>query len=264
MIRRLSRLSVVGALVALPFFGTLSPAQAAPVATAPSITAEFLPDSIPSGEISTLTLTLEASASATENTMDLAFSATMPGDMEIASGGADTDCRGLLVADVGTNTIDFSGGGLPPSQSCTITVSVTTTATQTFTTSDLTSDQGTGGAAADTLTVLVSDTTITSSLSPAEVTPGNISRMTYSYVRPTGGFEIFNLTAALPAGVVVATPANGVSSCGGTINATAGGSSFSIFNAFSAVPANCSIGFDVLAVDRGSYEIETDFRGQHR
>ncbi|PYG27155.1 uncharacterized protein DUF11, partial [Pelagimonas varians] len=260
MIRRLSRLSVVGALLSLPFLATSATAQGAVV---PTLTAEFTPDDILPDTISTLTFAIEETGGSVP-VDDLAFSVNLPSSVVIAKGDVTNDCAGTLGAAEGATSISFAEGKLGSGKRCEIEIPVSssTVGVHTLTTSALTSNAGTGTTATDDLTVVAASVTITSSLSSTTATPGDTVRMTYNYTGPGSVIDSFNLNATLPDGLVIATPSGATSTCNGpidgTLTAVPGGTSFGLRSAGN-LATSCTIVFDLRAVNRGTYLIDTDF-----
>ena len=92
----------------------------------PAFNANFTPDTIGVGSTSTLTFTIDNSASATTAT-DLTFSNTLPAGVTIASPGVPlSECiNGLVVAPEGGDTISFTEGRVSSNTVCTVSVNVT-------------------------------------------------------------------------------------------------------------------------------------------
>ncbi|MBO9463895.1 hypothetical protein J7443_01510 [Tropicibacter sp. R15_0] len=253
MICQLGRLFRAISVVSLPLIGTAAMA-------APQLAVSVSPDPIIPGGVSELTFTISTTDAVP--TESIAFTGNLPaGIVSVGIGSVQNGCAGSLAASVGASSISFSGGQLEALGTCQIVVPVTssTVGTHTISTSTLTSDQGSALAVNDTLEVAASNHSITKTLTPTTVHPGSVTRVTYDYTHTTGGlFNYFNLATTLPSGLVLADPANASQDCGGTLNATAGGSTVTLFLP-SIAPTSCTVGFDVLAVDRGDYTLETTF-----
>jgi len=126
----------------LASFLALTPGLALSQASVPSFSALFSPDTITSGNNSTLTLTItEVSGSPAS---DLAFGATLPSGVTVAAGSQSNTCNGTFTAASGGSSLNLSDGRLGASQSCVVTLPVTssTVATHTLLTGDLTSSLG--------------------------------------------------------------------------------------------------------------------------
>ncbi|HPJ67815.1 MAG TPA: InlB B-repeat-containing protein [Desulfobacteraceae bacterium] len=122
----------------------------------PIFSKNFSPETILSGGTSTLTFTIDNTASALAAT-GLAFTDNLPDGVVVATPpNASAACTGgSLTATDGSSTITYSGGSVPAGASCTIQVDVTssTAGIQTNTTGDLTSSSGNSGPATASLTV---------------------------------------------------------------------------------------------------------------
>jgi len=122
----------------------------------PAFSKAFTPATISNGGISTLTFTIDNTASVLAAT-GLAFTDTLPAAVLVADPpNASTTCSGgSLTAGAGSSTITYSGGSVPAGASCTIQVDVTSNALGVHQniTSDLTSSSGSSGSATADLTV---------------------------------------------------------------------------------------------------------------
>lgn len=151
-----------------------------PVADAcarPAFTKAFAPAAIETGETSTLTFTIDGSATTLAATA-LAFTDVLPAGVEIAATpNASTTCTGgTLTAVAGTNTIGYAGGSLAAGASCTVSVDVTsdTADAHVNTSGDLTSSLGNSGVATATLTVAEAAFTVPAATGGGTIT-GTIS-----------------------------------------------------------------------------------------
>ena len=117
----------------------------------------FAPNPILAGGVSTLTFTIDNSASAFAAT-SLDFTDNLPAGLVIAAAPAvSTTCTGgILTALAGTGVISYTGGSVGAGASCTVTVDVTGPAIGAFvnTSGDLTSSSGNSGPASDTLDII--------------------------------------------------------------------------------------------------------------
>jgi hypothetical protein len=122
----------------------------------PTFAKVFAPDTIGAAQISTLTFTIDNSASAVAAT-NLDFTDNLPAGTVVATpSNASTTCTGgTLTAADGSAVITYTGGTAPAGGSCTVTVDIAVTGpgASVNTSGDLTSDSGTSGSASDTLTV---------------------------------------------------------------------------------------------------------------
>ncbi len=123
----------------------------------PTFAKSFSPNTIEVGQTSTLTFTIDNSAS-TLIASGLAFTDNLPAGMVIAnpSSNASTTCTGgTLTAIAGSGTITYTGGSVAAGASCTVQVDVegSSEGSHVNTTGDLTSSSGNSGTATATLTV---------------------------------------------------------------------------------------------------------------
>lgn len=127
-----------------------------PTPIAPVFSKAFAPDEIEAGSVSTLTFTIDNSASADPAT-GLDFTDAMPSEIVVADpASASTTCTGgSITAAVGTSTVAYTGGEVAAGATCTVQVDVTSSEEGAFvnTSGDLTSSLGNSGAAEATLTV---------------------------------------------------------------------------------------------------------------
>ncbi|MEE2635201.1 hypothetical protein DD556_17600 [Phaeobacter sp. JL2872] len=156
------------------------------VEPAPSFAKAFTPTSVALGGVSTLTFTIDNSASAIAATA-LDFTDNLPAGMEMAAApNAATTCTGgTLTAAAGTGTLSYTGGTVAAGASCTVRADVTSTATGTLsnTSGDLTSSSGNSGTAAANLDVpeisfdapLATDDVINGAEAPALTLSGSSS-----------------------------------------------------------------------------------------
>ncbi len=261
---RIARRRVVGPAIAL---AVMLAAVAAPVAAtgaAPSFFKVFSPDTIGLGSTTTLVFTI-GNANPTP-VLNLAFSDTLPAGVLIATPAlASTTCRdATLTAPAGGSTIVFTGGRVEGSSSCTVRVNVTGTSlgTKMNVSGDLTSDHGNSGAASDDLMVVADRPGFVKSFSPSTVPLGGRSTLTFTIDNTAnpGTVTFASFSDALPAGLVIAGPANASTTCGGTptFSATPGGSVFSYTSGIDAtvVAGNgtCTVSVDVVAVGGGQLD----------
>ncbi len=122
----------------------------------PTFAKIFAPDTIEAGAVSTLTFTIDNSASALAAT-SLDFTDNLPAGVVVATpANSSTDCSGGTVTAVGgSGVITYTGGTIAAGASCTVQADVTSVvaASHVNVTGDLTSSSGNSGTATDTLTV---------------------------------------------------------------------------------------------------------------
>jgi hypothetical protein len=249
LLRRVSHLLLASFLL-LP---GLVQAQSAPSFSAPSFSAVFSPDSITSGNNSTLTLTITEISGLPAS--DLTVSAALPAGVTVTGGSQSNTCNGTFTAVSGSSSLSLSEGRLGASQSCVMTLPVTssTVATHTLVTGDLTSSLGNSGTATDDLTVSLPTPVFSHSFAPSTVNPGDISTLTYTIDNSAGALDIFSSSfdETLPSGLALTTPASVVNNCGGSIQVTSGGNNVDVDSVSLAAGASCTITVDVEALSLG-------------
>ncbi|MCH9698017.1 MAG: IPTL-CTERM sorting domain-containing protein [Gammaproteobacteria bacterium] len=256
------------------------------VALGPGFTKTFTPDTIGPGGISTLRFDIiNGNPSPVEQ---LAFTDNLPAGVTIASPSNTTSTCGdfaILNAPNGGSTITFTNGEVAGSASCFITVDVTssTIGTHTNTSSNLTSLAGTGTTATDDLNVVTNRPGFSKSFAPNSISLGSRSTLTFTIDNTLNASRVGNLdfTDNLPAGMVVADPANTFTDCisasaPDTTLTAAPGSNVIVLNAngntifpgFEVLPigATCSVSVDVTAtgigmLDNVTSELLADFTG---
>ncbi|SMX40768.1 DUF7933 domain-containing protein [Maliponia aquimaris] len=250
------------ALVCL--MSALPPAGVQAQSSAPSFAKAFAPTTIGPGSVSTLTFTIgNSAASAVQN---LAFTDTLPAGMTIADGTAATNCTdGVLVAPTSGGTITFSGARLAAGQTCTVTVDVTASAPGPYanTSGDLTSSAGNSGPATANLTVNTNTPGFSKSFAPSSIPLGGTSTLTLTIDNSANSGLVSSLgfTDTLPAGLVVATPANTSTTCTGTLTTAAGSSSIALSSAFLMAGTSCQVSVDVAGSTLGAHANSVDLSG---
>jgi uncharacterized repeat protein (TIGR01451 family) len=153
----------------------------------PAFSKAFSPATIGAGEVSTLTFTIDNSASAIAAT-DLAFSDALPAGTSIAAApNAGTTCGGTLTASAGSGTISLSGGSVGAGASCTVSVDVTAAAEGSYdnVSSELSSSSGTSGPASATLQVVGTEFSIAKAFLSQPVIPGGLVDLEFSIDNPS-------------------------------------------------------------------------------
>jgi hypothetical protein len=223
----------------------------------PTFAKSFAPNFIGVGQTSTLTFTIDNSASALAATA-LDFMDNLPAGMSVAnpSNGSTTCTGGILTAAPGTTVITYSGGSIAAGASCTVSVDITAGSAGALinTTGDLTSSSGNSGTATDTLTVNPQPG-FAKTFAPNPIIIGGTSTLTFtmnnsaSTVAATG----LDFTDNLPPGMVVATPANSATTCtGGTLTAASGTAVVTYTGGSVAAGATCTVTVDVTVSVAGS------------
>lgn len=119
-----------------------------------------------------------------------------------------------------------------------------------------TSEDG-NDAAFDNIQVLDATPQLEKSFSPEIVNVGGVSQLTFTITNTTelAAKEGWSFTDKLPAGLVVADPATGSTTCAAptTITATAGGDSIAVKGSLAAEIAYCTVEVDVTSSKEGRY-----------
>ena len=257
--------TVVTALVLAAF--SLATAPEAYAQTALSFDKSFAPSTIGPGSVSTLQFTLTNNLSTPVS--NVAFTDNLPASVVIATpANLQTTCnlgsndgRGtpgsLTVPDGGTSIV-LTGGRLGATDSCIITLDVTssTVGVHANDAGVLTSSGGSSDNATADLTVDAGRPGFSKSFSPNPVSLGSTSTLTFNINNSANTSAASGLLFSdnLPAGMVIATPANATTDCtGGTLTATAGTNSISYTQGFVAASSNCSVSVDVTTNNTGDF-----------
>ncbi|HEX7833295.1 MAG TPA: DUF11 domain-containing protein, partial [Thermoanaerobaculia bacterium] len=233
-------------------------------ATPPSIAKSFAPDPIAVNGVSTLTFTLTNPNAAA--LAGAAFNDTLPAGVQVAATpSAATTCAGATWAPAaGNTTLTFSGGTIPASGSCTVSVNVTaTTAGAHANVSGFlsTTESGTSitTVATDTLTAVLPPS-IAKQFDPNPIVDGQFTTLTFTITNPNqdnalSGVAFGDTFPATPGVMTVApTPNASTSGCGApTFSPIPGAGSISFSGATIAGGATCIVSVDVTVSEPGSY-----------
>ncbi|MEM7349853.1 MAG: IPTL-CTERM sorting domain-containing protein [Acidobacteriota bacterium] len=222
----------------------------------PTFAKAFAPNPIVIGGTSTLTFTIDNSASTSAATA-LDFTDNLPAEIVNATpANAVNGCGGTLTAADGGSVISLTGGTVGAAATCTIMVDVTssTAGAHVNLTGDLTSSLGNSGTATDTLTV-DPPPTFAKAFAPDTIPAGTVSTLTFTIDNSGSitGATALDFTDNLPAEIVIATPANAVNGCGGTVTAADGGSVISLTGGTVGAGATCTIDVDVTSSTLGAH-----------
>lgn len=229
----------------------------------PMFAKAFAPNPIAVGGISTLTFTIDNSASAvTASSLD--FTDHLPAGVVVAgTPNASTTCTGgTITATAGTGMISYTGGTVGAGASCTVQVDVVASPAGMFTntTGDLSSSSGNSGTASDTLTVNPPPG-FSKSFAPNPIDPDEISALTFTIdnTGSTAAATGLDFTDNLPADVVVATPSNATTTCtGGTLTATPETGVITYTGGIVSAGASCTVSVDVTSRRKGDHVNTTD------
>ncbi len=223
----------------------------------PGFSKQFTPDLVFSGQASQLSLSIDNSANVLDATA-LDFTDNLPALLVVASpSNASTTCTGgTLTATPGSGVVSYTGGSVSAGATCEVLVDVVPNSTGSFvnTTGDLTSDLGNSGTASATLTA-EERPSISKIFNPGVIFLGQNSTvvLTIDNSAATQALTAINVVDNLPAGMIVANPANASTTCsGGSIGAVSGGTSVTYSGGGLAGGATCTVSFDVSANATGS------------
>lgn len=225
-----------------------------------SLTKAFVPTTLPSpGSVSRLTISIgNNSATALTN---LAVTDNLPAGMVLAAQPhAVTTCAGGLVdALPGTDRVSLSGGGVAASATCTVAVDVTAilagTLNNTLRAGAVTNNQGMTNVSPFTANLAsLASLGVEKHFEPAAVALGQPAVLVIK-LRNALSEALSNMSATdnLPAGLLVAVPANASSTCVGAV-ITAAGNRVAFRGAQLPVgPSDCEVRVNVVAASAGAY-----------
>ena len=178
----------------------------------------------------------------------------------VATGLPMSDVCGAGSQISGTSFLTLTGATLLPSGSCTINVTVQVPAAAApgiypNITSDLYSAGLPAGSPATADLVIEPPPTFAKSFTPALILTGGSSTLDFTIDNSAAAAAAGALAFidSLPAGLVVATPANAASTCtGGTLTAVAGSGSIAYTGGSVASGSQCSVSVDVTALAPGT------------
>lgn len=222
----------------------------------PTFAKSFAPGVIPVGGTSTLTFTIDNTAS-TVAASNLAFTDNLPTGVQVAAvPNAASTCGGTVTAMAASGLISLSGGTAGAGASCTVQVDVTATmaGTHVNTTGNLTSTSGSSGTASDTL-IGELPPAFAKAFAPDVILLGNVSTLTFTIDNSANTLTAAGLTFTdnLPAGVQVAATPNAANTCGGTVTAAAGSGVISFSGGSVTGGSTCTVQADVTGTASGSH-----------
>jgi len=196
----------------------------------PTIAKGFAPSTISLNATTSLTFTVTNPAGNPDPLTGVGFTDTLPTGLTVANASA-TVCGGTLTTTAPTG-IALSGATIAVNSQCQFSVTVTGGASgqYTNTTGNVTSTNGgTGNIATANLTV-ATPPSILKAFGASSAPLGGTTSLTFTMQNPNTTLPLTGVTFTdtLPAGLVVATPNNLSSTCGGTATALVGASSVSL------------------------------------
>ncbi len=233
------------------FTGCGSPVQ-------PTLAKSFAPATVAVNNDSTLTFTLTNT-----NTTALtgaAFSDTLPAGIQVAPGPVISNtCGGTWFPPVGSTTLNFSGGTIPASGSCTVSVNVRVTSAGPKTNIGgflSTTEGGTNTSGVPTASITgVLPPSVTKQFAPNPILPGGVTTLSFTISNPNQNAALagIGLGDVYPAGMTNAAVPAVTNTCGGTVTAAAGGGSMFLSNGSLAGGASCTVTVNVTAGAVGNY-----------
>jgi hypothetical protein len=237
----------------------------------PAFSKSFSPETIGPGSVATLRFDIDNTSEVPTDPVDmLTFTDTLPSAIVIAAPANVTNtCSGIVTASDGGGTISLTDGKVGANDSCFITVNVTSILVgegpYTNTTGDLTSSAGNSGPATAGLTVDDGLPGFSKDFAPDPVPLGSRSTLTFTIDNSANGSDIEDVifNDILPAGMVIADPANAATDCDDpllptTLTAVSGTSFISLFSnggfGFPALgaEATCTVTVDVIGSGTGT------------
>ena len=226
----------------------------------PIIAKSFNPGAIPVGGRSTVTYSINNTASALE-AGDIAFTDIFPESLTFDPSSVQTvNCGegGTYSFLPLTNTFEAGGSAVvPPGAICTISFDVIASSPGTYgsSTSELTTSLGSSPGASASLNV-VPPPIFTQVFTPENFNADGVGTLTYTIDNTASALDATNLsfTNALPAGLVLSDSVNFFSSCvGGSVTAGPGSSSFSYSSGTVPAGASCILQVEVTSLEGGSF-----------
>ena len=219
----------------------------------PSIAKVFNPANIALNATTSLTFTITNPAANVDAATGVAFTDVLPTGLSVANATA-TVCGGTLTTTAPTG-IALAGATIAANGQCQFSVTVTGAAAgqYTNTTGNVTSTNGgTGNIASANLSV-ASPPTITKAFGAGTILVNGTTSLTVTLNNPNASLGLTGVafTDTLPAGLQVATPNGLITTCSGTVTATAGSGSISLTGASLAANASCKVAVSVIGVSAG-------------
>ncbi len=236
--------------------GNASTQQTESVVTPPSISKAFGAAMIPVNGTTSLSFTITNPAANTVALNGLAFTDNLPIGLALANPNAlNNTCGGTPTAVAGSGSVSLSGGTVAVNTNCKVIVNVTgmTSGVKNNTTSTVTSTNGgTGNTASASITV-ASPPTISKAFGAASIPLNASTSLTFNITNSnTISLSGLAFSDALPSGLIVATPNNGLSNtCGGTSVVLPGSGTISLTSGTVAASSSCSISVNVTGTTTG-------------
>lgn len=236
------------------FSGCLVPSPA------PTLTKSFSPDPIIKGSTSTLTFTIQNTATGNVAQSGIAFTDILPEGLSITNGSASV-CGGVnnLVLNAATRTISMTGGSLTPGSSCTFNVAVTggLQGIHENITGFLSSNESgvSTSYATDTLTV-IAPPVLEKSFSPASIYINQTSELVFTLRNPNAFTSLTGISFSdlLPAGLTAVD--GSFNHCNGTLD-IGNGNQLDFTGGSLASNGTCTFGVTVTGTTTGTKDNTT-------
>ncbi len=233
--------------------------QPGPVNPPPVFSKVFVPDMLNQGELSTLTFTIDNSASSV-NASNLDFRDNFPNGIDVGpvGGGTSTCIGGGFLATPGENFVRYANGIVGAGEVCTVSFELLITGPGILVSQSqpLTSSLGTSNSAIANVTTPFLPMGFSKSFVPSFIGSGAVSTLIFQIENPNGGgVDDLEFRDDLPPGMLVASPNGASTTCiGGTLVATPGTSVIRYTNgATSFTGTNCRVEVDVTPSAPGTY-----------
>ncbi|MDP8979995.1 MAG: hypothetical protein M3O35_05320 [Acidobacteriota bacterium] len=226
------------------------------VAAAPQITKSFNPTQIAVGASTTLSFTI-ANPNTNVALSGVAFTDTLPAGLVVAATPNITGTcgSGTITANPGAGSVSLSGGTLPSSTNCMFSVAVTgTTGGVKNNSVQVTSTEGGTGNTSNASVTVVGPPTVSKAFSVASIPLNGVATITFTVMNTsaTAGATGISFNDTLPAGLVVANPANAsAGTCTGTFAPNPGDTSLSISGIALSAGNACTVKVDVKGIAAG-------------
>lgn len=263
LISNSASVSYKGQTIPANTYGTSSSAATAAVLTPPVLAKSFTPSTIDVNGVSQLKIIVSNPASNAGTLNNVIFSDTYPAGLVNAT-PANSAITCTAGSTAGTLTGGVAGGntlGMTPGAtllvggSCTLTVNVTSALANNYinsTGAPSASNGGTGSTASATLSV--GKPSISKAFATSPILAGASSRLTLTLSNGLAtSLTGVAFTDTYPSGLVNAAIPNVVSTCGGTVTATAGAGVISLANGILASTSICTVSVDVTSSSAGIY-----------
>ncbi|MDX2041721.1 MAG: hypothetical protein SF097_10740 [Acidobacteriota bacterium] len=230
-----------------------------PVIQAPNFSKAFSPTTIVTNTgVSTLTFTL-VNPNPSQALSAVAFTDAFPPGVEVAATPAVSisGCGAPTFAPAAAATsLSFMGGSIAAGGTCTVSVNVrgTTEGVNANVSSTATSTQANPSSMASANLTVLNAPTFSKAFGASTVQLNGTTSLTFTITNNSQFFQLngIGFTDTLPAGLVVATPNNLSTTCGGTATAAPGGSTVSLSGATRNATTSCTLTVNVTGTTAGA------------